>query len=248
MSRLTAEFSRLYLQDADSLLSPEGHSRALVLALRAPADWSRLGQVWNGVQQDLDLPAPAIAVSGRDAIQLWFSLAQTVDLDQAERFLQGLQRRYLADLSAQRLELLPRTEAAGTRHAARVPAEQSDPEGHWSAFVAADLAPVFADTPWLDLPPSEDGQADLLKTLVSIKPEAFAAALAQLAPAAAPDTPASPAASALAAPATTGAGATSTGRIEDPRQFLLQVMNDASAPLAQRIEAAKALLSAPAER
>ena len=126
-----------------------------------------------------------------------------------------------------------------------MPAEQSGAEGHWSAFVAADLAPVFADTPWLDLPPSEDGQADLLKTLVSIKPEAFVAALVQLAPAAAPDTPASPAAS---APAATGAGAGSTGRIEDPRQFLLQVMNDASAPLAQRIEAAKALLSAPAAR
>ncbi|MFN5048867.1 hypothetical protein [Roseateles sp.] len=245
MSRLTAEFSRLYLHDVDSLLSPQGCSRALVLALHAPADWSRLGQVWNDVQQDLDLPAPAIAVSGRDAIQLWFSLAQAVDLDQAQRFLQGLQRRYLADLSAQRLELLPQAEAAGPHHAARVPAEQVGGEGHWSAFVAADLAPVFADTPWLDMPPSDDGQADLLKPLVSIKPEAFAAALAQLAPAAASDTPASAAAS---APAATSAGAASTGRIEDPRQFLLQVMNDASAPLAQRIEAAKILVNAPAAR
>ena len=56
------------------------------------------------------------------------------------------------------------------------------------------------------------------------------------------------AARAASAPAATSAGAGSTGRVEDPRQFLLQVMNDASAPLAQRIEAAKALLSAPAAR
>lgn len=228
MSRLTQEFSRLYLQGTDALLSPEGRSRALVLALRTPADWSRLGRVWSGVQQELDLPAPAIAVSGTDALQLWFSLALPVDVAQAQAFLQGLRQRYLADLPANRLELLPRAEAAGPQHAARIPAEQAGGEGLWSAFVAHDLAPVFADTPWLDVPPSEEGQADLLKPLASIKPEAFAAALAGLAPAA--------------------ASAAGTGRLDDPRQFLLQVMNDASTPLALRIEAAKALLSSPAAR
>ncbi len=235
MSRLTQEFSRLYLQqDAEALLSPEGRSRALVLALRTPADWSRLGRVWHGVQQELALPAPAIAVSGTDALQLWFSLAQAVDLVQAQAFLQGLRQRYLADLPAKQLELLPRGEPPGPQHAARIPAEQAGGEGLWSAFVAPDLAPVFADAPWLDVPPSEEGQADLLRPLASIKPEDFAVALASLAPA--------------ATPAPAAAAAANTGRLEDPRLFLLQVMNDASTPLALRIEAAKALLSSPAAR
>ncbi|MGI9216252.1 MAG: hypothetical protein ACR2JA_04545, partial [Hydrogenophaga sp.] len=46
----------------------------------------------------------------------------------------------------------------------------------------------------------------------------------------------------VTAPATT---ASLLGRHEDPRSFLLVVMNDATAPLALRIEAAKALLLAP---
>jgi hypothetical protein len=229
MNRLDSELSRLYLLEASVLLGPDRRSRALVLALHAPADWSRLGQVWSGVQQDLDLPAPAIAVSGGDALQLWFSLEQAVDIEPAQAFLQGLQRRYLADLPTQRVTLLPAIgeDGSGPRHAALVPAAQGA-SGNWSAFVAPDLAPVFADTPWLDMPPGEEGQADLLKRLVSIKPGAFATALAQLAP-----EPAT--APAAAAPAALPVE-------DDPRRFLLQVMNDASAPLALRIEAAKALL------
>ncbi|MFN3304850.1 MAG: hypothetical protein ACK44A_14175, partial [Roseateles sp.] len=106
-----------------------------------------------------------------------------------------------------------------------VPAPQPDGE-RWSAFIAPDLAPVFADTPWLDLPPGADGQADLLARLQSITPAALDAAMAQLAPARAP------------APAASHDPAADL----DPRRFLQSVVNDATAPLALRIQAAQALL------
>jgi len=234
MSRLTQEFSRLYLQqDAEALLSPEGRSRALVLALRTPADWSRLGRVWHGVQQELALPAPAIAVSGTDALQLWFSLAQAVDLAQAQAFLQGLRQRYLADLPAKQLELLPRGEPPGPQHAARIPAEQQTGPDRWSAFVAPDLVPVFAESPWLDCEPGQEGQAALLGKLQPIS----AADWARMAP-----PPASQAGPAVADES--GLGRQGNQAVAgDPRSFLLTVMNDASVDMALRIEAARVLLA-----
>jgi hypothetical protein len=107
--------------------------------------------------------------------------------------------------------------------------------GQWSAFVAPDLAPVFADTPWLDGPPNLEGQAALLRALAPITPAAWAQALALLAPADA----APPLAAAQPVPVPQPAP---MAAVDDPRRFLRQVMNDPSAPLALRVDAAKALL------
>jgi len=101
--------------------------------------------------------------------------------------------------------------------------------GNWSAFVAADLAPVFVDTPWLDIPPNEEGQATLLRGLATIKPALFDEALERLAPVP----------SRIDAPRTLERPETAD---QDPRRFLLRVMNDDNVALALRIEAAKALL------
>jgi len=218
MNRLSSELQRLY-----SPASP-GYTRALLLELARPADWASLGPLWRGVQADLALPAPGIAVSGTDGLQLWFSLQQPVTADRAAAFLAGLQSRYLPAVSPSRLRLL----ADGVLPA--VPAQDAA-SGNWSAFVAPDLAPVFADTPWLDIPPGDDGQADLLARLDSIRPGAFDAALQALQP----DTPALPVAAPVAPPPA-GAGDL------DPRQFLQRVLNDESAPLALRVDAARALL------
>jgi hypothetical protein len=106
-----------------------------------------------------------------------------------------------------------------------VPALQASTE-NWSAFVARDLAPVFADTPWLDVPPSAEGQADLLAKLQRIKPDALDAAMLRLQPVAA-----EPAGEPVSAAADV-----------DPRRFLQRVLNDETVALALRIEAAKALL------
>lgn len=89
---------------------------------------------------------------------------------------------------------------------------------------------MFADTPWLDIPPGIDGQADLLARLESIDPAAFEAAFTRLQPAAAPASNTQPSVGC------------SAGDV-DPRHFLQRVLNDEAAPLALRIEAAKALLA-----
>lgn len=240
MTRLQSELRRLYLlpasgsqdtaADMGSLVDADGQVRAMVLELARPADWVALSTVWAGVQADLALPAPAIAVSGKDGYQLWFSLAEPVPAAQATAFLDALRLRYLSDIKPQRIGLLPKVEAVSPLHilhASLVPAQQAD-SAVWSAFIAQDLAPMFTDEPWLDLPPNPDGQCNLLARLASIQPADLALALARLQPTTL---------AGQALPATLPGGAWL-----DPRRFLLDVMNNDSLALGLRIEAAKALL------
>ena len=245
MNRLDTELNRLYLgglvfaqADAQtlSLVDARGRVRALVMEVVQPVGWDALAAAWQGVQAELELPAPAIAVSGNDGLQLWFSLEASVDVARAHAFLEALRARFLANVPAARVRLLP-DPAEPDRHAPLVPRLQPSGDA-WSAFVSHDLAGVFSETPWLDIEPGEEGQSALLRGLQSIKPVAFDAALARL-DADALDarharagavTPSSPASSGMNEPT------------DDPRRFLLRVMNDETVALALRIEAAKALL------
>jgi hypothetical protein len=238
MSRLQSELDRLYLTgvsataeaDAPStrLIDPQGRVRAFVMELAQPASWEVLSRVWHGVQIELELPAPAIAVSGIDGLQLWFSLAEPVAASQAHAFVDALRSRFLPDIRSTRLRLMPAPDAsAAQRHAPLVPARQ-ELDDHWSAFVAPDLAAVFAEAPWLDVEPGEEGQAALLRGLQTMKLTSFEATLKRLAA----DTVRSD------ATATVSAGI----NVADPKRFLIHIMNDETAPLALRIEAAKALL------
>jgi hypothetical protein len=283
MTSLSAEFDRLFALSPGSLVDAQGQTRALVLEVVQPAGWDVLAPVWQAVQAELDLPAPAIAVSGTDGLQLWFSLEAAVDATQGHAFLDALRQRLLPELSPARLRLLPDPAQPG-RHAAPVPALQVNCTD-WSAFVASDLAVMFSDTPWLDIEPNADGQAALLRPLRPIKPAELDAALARLrapasrasapagasagasagalagasanapalAPEPAPQAPVLDAMSATAAvhddesthphiaPEITAAVLAAT-REDDPRRFLLRVMNDERVDMALRIEAAKALL------
>lgn len=246
MSRLQAELQRLYLPAPtpaeDGVAQPRtanlsGQVRALVLELARPADWALMGPVWRGVQSDLDWPAPAIAVSGTDGLQLWFSVAEPLPAPEAHALLQALRGRFMPDAPDRRVRCFPAAEAdtPPSLHAPRVPAEQ-EATGNWSAFIAPDLAPVFADTPWLDIPPSPEGQAELLSRLRSITPAELATGREALeratapAPAPRPDDPAPARQPAVAVEAL------------DPHAFLLQVMNNPTVDMALRIEAARALL------
>ena len=244
MNRLQAELHRLYLprspshgeDDAQpmSLIDPSGGVRAMVMALVRPPSWELLAKVWHGVQAELELPAPAIAVSGVDSLQLWFALAEPIPAAQAHAFLEALRARLLPDIDARRIDLMPAADASALhpqRHAPLVPALQ-EATGNWSAFVAADLAPVFAETPWLDIPPNEEGQATLLRGLSTMKSGVFEEALKRLVPSVD-----SPLMQPRAQPQPLPAAAD-----EDPKRFLLRIMNDDSVALALRIEAAKALL------
>lgn len=257
MNTLQAELSRLYLSHGRAtpnppgaepgLVAPDGTVRAMVLELARPADWSLLSTLWRGVQTDLDLPAPAIAVSGIDAYQLWFSLAEPTSVAQASSFLESLRLHYLSLVAAERIAMMPTVDAAShgeIQHAKLVPALQPT-SGRWSAFVAPDLAAIFSEEPWLDLPPNPDAQAKVLSRLECIQPAVFQAALEQL----------SPVVRTVTAPMTSVAGERDGSQANpevkpsslqesgpDPRGFLLSVMNNKTIELHLRIEAAKALL------
>ena len=211
MNRLDTELHRLYLpqqqptapqqaepaQDASpALIGTDGQVRALVLELASAAGWEAVAALWQGLQNELELPAPAIAISGA-GYQVWISLAQPVSVAQARGFLESLCRRFLAGIAPRHVQLLPslQSDAADApeapdipgasvpaRHARLIPA-QLDESGHWSAFISPHLAAMFADEPWLDMKPSPDAQADLLLRLKSLSPADWRRAQLQLEPA-----------------------------------------------------------------
>lgn len=258
MNRLQAELHRLYRfgksTDSDEnseepgLISPDSGVRAMVLELARPADWNALSALWQGVQADLELPAPAIAVSGIDGYQLWFSLSEAVPAVEASRFLEALRLRYLNHIAPRRIGMWPSMDASPSgpiQHAKMVPAQRDEETSRWSAFIAPDLAAVFSDEPWLDVCPSHEAQADILSHLKSIKAADFQMALAQ--PSTAAQTATSRSAPGISeresgTRSTQNFGAHPTGNSLDPKRFLLDVMGDPAVELHLRIEAAQALL------
>lgn len=246
MSRLQQELHRLY-PDAVDESTPRSKSGTLVLELARPADWTSLSALWIGVQADLGLPPPAIVVNGSDGLQLWFSLAQPVSPPIGRAFLEALRRRHLESVPPSRISMWP---AAGSGAMLPPPAPRRiGTAERWSAFVAPDLAPLFSDTPWLDIEPGEEAQAGLLTRLQPASAAQFASALAALHAArrasgqgadgqvAAPGTK-----SASEAPVTAD-DADRAAAAQRARHFLLSVMDDPAQPLPQRIDAARALLA-----
>ena len=275
MNRLQSELQRLFgprsnaLAAADELGAPAPGSAqpvcALAMALTQSPTWKELGQVWRGVQSELALPAPAIAVAGAGGLQLWFSLAEPVAAPRALVFLDALRERFLPDVEAGRVRCrlhggahLPSTPKAmaqvGFDDMQPIPSPL-DASGRWSAFVAADLVAVFEDTPWLDVEPSAEGQSALLRglavmerpaferacLLLGLRPEPLAVGTEVVDPVTtvAPGLDSTP----LSLPGVAAAAAET-----DPRRFLLQVMNDSTVALALRVEAAKALLQHAAQQ
>lgn len=219
----------------------------MVLELARPADWTLLSTVWRGVQTDLELPAPAIAVSGIDAYQLWFSLAEPASVAQARAFLESLRLHYLSSVAPGRLSMMPSVDTSMSskiQHAMLVPAQQPG-TGRWSAFVAPDLAAIFSEEPWLDLPPNPDAQAKVLARLECIKPAAFHAVLERMSSVVRTDiSPMTSVADERGGSQVNQAVKKSAlhGNSLDPKGFLLGVMSDQSIELHLRIQAAKALL------
>jgi hypothetical protein len=247
MNRLQTELLRLYLpHDPQSesrntagadlnLIDADGRVRTMVMQIAQQTGWGGVATLWQGVQDDLGLPAPAVAVSGIDGYQVWFSLAEPVPVAQALNFLESLRLRYLDAIAPRHLSMKPAADASApwqAQHVRLVPALQIE-TGRWSAFVAPGLAGMFADEPWLDLAPNPDAQANQLSRLESIKPVNFRRAQNILRPA--------------HTPATRDTGpppdnSIASGDDPDPKRFLLAVMNDPTIELRLRIEAAKALL------
>lgn len=249
MSRFNAEFSRLYVVPEPAspaqgrLVATDGTVKAMVLELARPADWSALSIVWQAIQSEWELPAAAIAVSGTDGLQLWFSVSEPVSVLDAADFLIALQNKYLSAIPARRIGVYPSGASAATEavvHARAVPAV-NESTGNWSAFVSSDLASVFGEEPWLDIAPNLDQQADILSRLKSIKLPQFRDVLGRLVAAQRPAAPQAVSADGEPHGGDTTASPHDATRMT-PQAFLMQVMNDPGIGWTDRIEAAKALL------
>lgn len=233
-----------------NLVSPAGMARAMVVSFARATDWEQVANLYQAVQDELDLPAPAVSVSGRKGYSLWFSLAEALPLAQIQAFLAALRLKYLADIPLAHLELQPDALAIKTLAPAR-----HNTTGKWSAFIDPSMGSMFIVEPGLEMAPILDRQAGMLAGLKSIKTANFQRALSILqAPSELDGEPAVTLAEAAARLPTKvsrppdladgyrysklGEGNT----YADPRDFLLAVMNDSSVGVKQRIKAAKALL------
>jgi hypothetical protein len=243
MDKFSKELQRLYfLPDQGAIETSSPIVRCLLISLERSGDWSSLARLYEAVQSELELPAPAVSVSSRNGFRLWFSLKEGVSLAQAEGFLQALCRKHLADVPEKYLKLFPGSLAADGE-AVEIPPRFNESVEKWSAFIDPSLGSMFADEAGLDMPPNPDKQAAQLAECASIDADDFQRALATLLPGEKRDSE--------MAINRIESGRGSPGLIEllpvgtsftDPYSFLLAVMNDATVSAVNRIEAAKALL------
>jgi hypothetical protein len=266
MNRWHLEWRRLFAAGADhdsepgALLDAAGaNTRALVVEWGRPGDWPALAALWQAVQTEIGWPAPLIALNGRDAFQLWVPLAELVPAAVAHQIARALASRWLPRLPpgamAQRLACWPQRDEAGVSpwgHAAQVPARQAGAEPRWSAFVSPDLAALFGNEPALDIDPGDEAQAELMARHQPVSAALWARAR-QMLLATEPQSAAcsDPTGALLGQAGGAGAAFASApasppdlrGPYDDPALFLKAVMNHPAVPLAQRIEAARALLA-----
>lgn len=227
-----------------SLVSDEGLVRAMVVVFEKPGDWALVANLYQQMQEDLELPAPAISVSGRAGYQLWMSLAECIPEMEARVFLDALRQKYLADLSPSSLRLLPYADAVQVN---LVPALYQD-TGKWSSFIDPSMGAMFAEESGLDMAPNMDRQADMLAGLKRMKAVDFERALKLLQAESnarlKEDRAAALQESIRQAPIVGQAPPKLllAKHFNEPKSFLLAVMNDVSASAEHRIEAAKALL------
>ncbi len=225
-----SELQRLYLLPGQSEAESDGSMPARLLCLALPArNWEAATELLRALPEELDLPSPAVSVDG-EGFRLWLSFADALDAALGQRFVAALQRRFLPELAADRLQIV-------TGRIALPPSPLDDEGERWAAFIDPGMGSVFVDEPSLDFSPNPDKQAELLSGFASISGRAFAQALARLEALLADSGSERPTA-AVHLPET----AKTIGPFADPKSFLLAVMNDPGVALAHRIEAAKALL------
>lgn len=222
MDKLSAELHRLHFLPADRAATGR---RAICLAFLRAADWDSVAGVRTALQEELALPPAAVSIDGQ-GYRLWFSFAEPLAADTAQRFLSGLHAGYLAEIPASHLQFDPDD---------RLPPCELPGEERWAAFIDPSLGSMFVADPWLDMPPNRHQQAELLAACRPIQPADLNRALERLPSAARPDATPPP----EAAPRET---LSLQGTFAEPRSFLLAVMNDPQTSTALRIEAATALL------
>jgi len=193
MQKLIRELLRLYLlpgatpdglaeriagQAFDTIdLAADGLVRAMVIPFRKmrtgdeAAHWTLLCDVANALQAELDLPAPAVSVSGLDGYGLWLSLATPVSTALAQEFASLVRAAYFPDVKSM-------AEPASTQVA--LPPCLNQETGKWAAFIHPGMGASFADESGLEMAPPLAGQVAFLEGLQSIDAAQFEAALALL--------------------------------------------------------------------
>ncbi|MBS1188822.1 MAG: hypothetical protein H6R10_614 [Rhodocyclaceae bacterium] len=236
-----------------NLVSQDGMARTMAVEFEKSTDWDLVAKLYQGVQEDLDLPAPAVSVSGKGGYRVWFSLVEPVPVSHAQAFLKALRLKYLADIPPARLNFRPDIGEPASPEQSLIPLAPAlhMATGKWSAFIDPSMGSMFVDEPWLEMAPNLDKQADLLAGFESIKAGDFQRvlnlALAHTEPAGGPSDRHAGLQSEVAhhhGPHTSRAQSRLDvgSNFSDPKSFLLAVMNDPSASAGQRIKAAKALL------
>jgi hypothetical protein len=188
MDKLISELRRLYLLNADNHqrlqhhlrgeatfafdLAQDGVTRAIVIDFHKAPDerhWLRLCDVANALQSELDLPAPAVSVSGGECYRLWLSLASPISSEQARQFLALLHKAYFEDeeidFGRTMVELPPCLHVA---------------TGLWASFINPSMGAALAEDLGLEMAPNESAQAAFLEKLDSISDEQFTHALRTL--------------------------------------------------------------------
>ncbi len=259
LSKLATQWSRLMglTEGGPGQASSAGTSVGAGVRLVAwhvrMADSEWVSRVWSLAQSEAELPAPVISVDGASGWQLWFALAQPRSQAEVERVLGHLITSLLGDagpgadplsftcwLCGAEVAVQSSDAKSVAAVAAWPPVPRQIGADRWSAFIAPDLVPVFAESPWLDCAPGEEGQAALLARLTPIDAADWARLAKAASTASHPVAAPAPVAFAEAASAASSASAAPSG---DPRAFLLSVMNDPGVEMALRIEAARVLLA-----
>ena len=250
MNRLIAELQRLYfLHDRATgefrLAAPDGRVRAAMVKFERAADWDLAARLYQGVRDELELPAPAVSISGGCGYQLWFSFSEPVTVDQASGFLSILRQDYLSEALPGHLKFWPEADGAlsAPSNSMVLPPALDAESGKWSAFIEPSLGSMFVEEPGLEMAPNEERQADLLAGLKSIQAGELQRVLALFSLQSEAQTVSQePADTPPRNNAARSSGLNVGGGFSDPKRFLLAVMNDPTASADHRIEAAKALL------
>lgn len=226
------------------LVDPAGRVQGMVIGFDVAGDWPSVERLYLVLQDELHLPAPAVAASGRAGYQLWLSLAEGISVADAGLFLAMLRQRYLANLPPESLWCIP--DSAGQGRVGVVPA-LDNATGKWSAFIDPTMGSMFVEEPGLDMAPNMERQADLLNALQSIEGVDFHRAFDHLSVSSLQS--GGKASNTATVPPVVGAAGMCFGSslsvggpFTDPRDFLLAVMNDAYAAPEVRVSAATALL------
>lgn len=260
MNKLESELQRLYFLPGQTwvnvksdtrnplikLITANGLLRCFVISVKKGCDWTQVNALYQGVQEDLDLPAPAISVCAEEGYQVWFSLAEPIALQAAQEFMKNLSHKYLAEIKVTKLKFRPGTVEQLTGIPV-VPVKQINTE-RWSAYIDPSMGSMFIEETWLEMPPGLDKQASMLAGLKSMKAQDFerASSLLKSHPekAAGSSVPQQPVTnhSGSLEQCRNEAGLNMAGNFSEPKSFLLAVMNEPSASAEQRIQAAIALL------